>query len=222
MPGYTGYHSSKKSNWSATTIAVVVTGHIVLVAGIYQLSQTEYFQNLIQVSKLITVQEPVKPQDQPPPSPEKEPEPEKPPDLPPDSPPVVKEFPPEPVESTPVPEEAPASPSEGEPNDASPVASVPFAIGKGGSRFSGYEGILTAAIQAVYQPPSDLSVNVEYTVLCQLVLDDDGYVLRYKLLNSSGNAMFDRSAQLALSRLRQVRPPPPGMSRTVVVKFFPP
>jgi protein TonB len=59
-------------------------------------------------------------------------------------------------------------------------------------------------------------------VLCQLVLDEEGHVLTYQLLNSSGNAIFDRSAQQALSRLRQVRPPPEGMSRTIVVKFFPP
>ena len=65
-------------------------------------------------------------------------------------------------------------------------------------------------------------IALEYAVLCQLVLDEEGYVLSYKLLNSSGSEVFDRSAQQALSRLRQVRPPPEGMSRTVVVKFFPP
>src|SRR5215475_4310292 len=87
-----------------------------------------------------------------------------------------------------------------------------FTIGKGGSKFSGYENLLTAAIQAQYQQPTDLSENLEYAVLCQLVLDEEGYVLGYKLLNSSGNASFDRSAQIALSRLRQVKTPPPGMS----------
>lgn len=61
MPGYVGYHSSKKSNWSVTTTIVVVVAHVILVAALYQLSQTEYIQNLIKVSKLTTVQEPVKP-----------------------------------------------------------------------------------------------------------------------------------------------------------------
>jgi outer membrane biosynthesis protein TonB len=42
------------------------------------------------------------------------------------------------------------------------------------------------------------------------------------LVSSSGNEAFDHSTQQALSRLRQVRPPPPGMSHTIIVKFFPP
>lgn len=221
MPGYTGYHSTKKVTWSVTTTAIVVAGHLGLVVGMYGLSQTEYVQNLIKVSKLMTAQEPVKPPDPVPPT-EKEPQLESLPNLPPDPPAMVKELPPEPVEPTPMADEAPAPPSEGEQSDGKAVDTVPFAIGKRGSRFAGYEGVLTASIQAVYQPPADLADHVEYAVLCQLVLDEDGYVLGYKLLNTSGNAAFDRSAQLALSRLRQVRPPPPGMSRTVVVKFFPP
>jgi len=220
MPGYTGYHSIKRF-WSPTTIAVVVAIHIALVAGMYQLSQTEFFQDLIKVSKLITVREPPKPVEPPPPE-EKEPEPEKRMEPLTEPPPVVKEVPPEPVEAPQVTEEVaePAGPSAVD--NAVSVPSGLFNTGKGGSKFSGYESLLTAAIQAQYQPPTDLADNLEYAVLCQLVLDEDGYVLGYKLLNSSGNAMFDRSAQLALSRLRQVRPPPPGMSRTVVVKFFPP
>jgi periplasmic protein TonB len=219
MPGYTGYHSNKKGSWSVTTIAAVVAGHLVLLFGIYSLTQTEYVQDLIKVAKLLTVQEPVKTPD-PPPSQEKEPA--APLDLPPEPLPRVKELPPELVEPVPTEEQSTAALSDGEQIDAKPVDTTLFAIGKRGSRFAGYEGLLTASIQAVYQQPADLSANVEYAVLCQLVLDDDGYVLSYKLLNSSGNAVFDRSAQQALSRLRQVRPPPQGMSRTVVVKFFPP
>src|SRR5262245_12469552 len=222
MAGYTGYHSIKRS-WSPTTIAVVTVIHVLLVVGMYQLSQTEFFQDLIKVSKLITIKEPPKPEKPPPPE-EKAPEPEKRMEPLPEPPPVVKEVPPEPAEAPQMMEEAaePAAESEGTAENALVATSRLFTIGQGGNKFSGYENLLTAAIQALYQPPTDLADNVEYTVLCQLVLDEEGYVVQYKLLNSSGNAKFDRSAQIALSRLRQVRPPPPGMSRTIVVKFFPP
>ncbi|MBX3304283.1 MAG: TonB family protein [Nitrospira sp.] len=221
MPGYVGYHSSKKRSWSATTTIVVVVAHVIVLAVIYQLSRTEYIQNLIKVSKLTTVQEPVKPPEPPPP--EETPEPESPPEpeLPPEPPPVVSELPPEPAPQ-PIQEIPPAPPSLGERADPAPVDTAPFAIGKGRSRFALYEDLLMGSIQALYRQPPELPEDLEYAVLCELVLDEDGYVLAYKLLNSSGNALFDRSAQLALSRLRHVRPPPPGMSRTVVVKFFPP
>jgi protein TonB len=55
-----------------------------------------------------------------------------------------------------------------------------------------------------------------------LVLDQEGRVLQYRLLTSSGSLLFDQSAIDALSKVTQVRPPPEGMDRTVVVKFFPP
>ena len=220
MQGYTGYHSTKRS-WSPTTIAVVVVIHVAVVAGMYQLSKTEFFQDLIKVSKLITVKEPPKPQEPPPPE-EMKPEPEKRMEPLPEPPPVVKEVPPEPVEALQMMEEAGEPAGESSAENALVAPSGLFTIGKGGSKFSGYENLLMAAIQAQYQPPTDLSENLEYAVLCQLILDEEGYVLGYKLLNSSGNASFDRSAQIALSRLRQVKPPPPGMSRTIVVKFFPP
>lgn len=120
-------------------------------------------------------------------------------------------------------EEAPsAPPSVGEGSEPTPAAATPLAIGKGRSRFALYEDLLMGSIQAAYQQPPELPDTLEYAVLCQLVLDEEGHVLAYQLLNSSGSPVFDRSAQQALSRLRKVRPPPAGMSRTVVVKFFPP
>lgn len=223
MPGYTGYHTNKKSSWSATTITVVVVVHIVFIAGLYRLYQTEYVQDLIKVSKLTTIQEPVKPPDPPPPEKEPEAKPEPKPEPKPDPSPLVKELVPEPVvPQAPVEDQPPALSSVGDGAEPAQAGTTPFAIGTGRSRFALYEDLLMGAIQAVYKQPADLSDSLEYAVLCQLVLDDEGYVLSYKLLNSSGSEVFDRSAQQALSRLRQVRPPPEGMSRTVVVKFFPP
>src|SRR5262245_8929080 len=134
MQGYTGYHTNK-TTWSPTTIAVVVVLHVLLVAGMYQLSQTEFFQVLITVSKLITVKEPPKPQELPPPQ-EKEPEPEKRveplPELPPEPAPVVKEAPQESVESAPVVEEPVGE--EGSAENALLASSRLFTIGKPGSK----------------------------------------------------------------------------------------
>jgi len=224
MPGYTGFHTNAKRSWNATTIAAVVVVHVVFIASAYQLSQTEYIQNLIKVSKLVTVREPVKPSDKPPP-PEKEPEPKPEPELErkPEPPAIVKEPIPDPVvQEAPVEEPPPAQSSVGDQSDPAPVGAMSFAIGKGRSRFALYEDLLMGAIQSAYRQPPELPDSLEYAVLCQLVVDEQGYVLAYQLLNSSGNAVFDRSAQQALSRLRQVRPPPEGMSRTIVVKFYPP
>ncbi|BCA57089.1 hypothetical protein W02_42290 [Nitrospira sp. KM1] len=221
MPGYRGYHAKKKG-WNRSTTIVVVAVHLLALYGLYQLSRTNFLQDLIKVTKLTTMPEPPKPPEPPPSEPAPEPEALPEPTPPEPLPPTVKELPPEPVESAPAEEPSQAPDSEGEGREAPATDHAPFAIGKGGSVFSGYEGILTAAIQAAYQQPPDLPDNVDYAVMCQLVLDEDGYVLSYQLLNSSGHPVFDRSAQLALSKLRQVRPPPPGMSRTIVVKFFPP
>ena len=77
-------------------------------------------------------------------------------------------------------------------------------------------------IQAKYQQPPSLSEDLEYAVLCELVVDEQGRVLQYRLVNSSGSLLFDQSALDALSKVAEVRPPPPGMDRTIIVKFFPP
>lgn len=221
MAGYTGYHSNK-GGWSGPTIAAVVLVHVIGAYGLYQLSETEFIRDLIQVTKLITVPEPPKPPEPPPPEEKPEPEPEPLPEIPPEPVPPVKEAPPDTVEpAAPEPQSSDAA-QEGEAAESGTVADAPFAIGKKGDGFSGYEGILTASIQSVYQQPPDLPSNVEYAVLCQIELDEEGYVLGYRLVGTSGHPVFDKSAQMALSRLRQVRPPPPGMSRTIVVKFFPP
>jgi len=67
---------------------------------------------------------------------------------------------------------------------------------------------VTALIQATYQQPPD---DLEYAVMCELVLDEQGRVSQFRLLHSSGSLLFDQSALEALSKLVQVRPPPEGM-----------
>ncbi len=210
MPDYTGFQ--KKKNKLGTTLLIVAAVHVALGAGLYWLSQTQFGQNLIKVYKLTVLQK----EEKPPPPPEKEPEPEPEPPKPPEP---KKEAPPPPP---PPPQAAAPPPAAAERTTSRQVDTTPFAIGKGRSPFSGYQDLLTAAIQQKYQQPPMLPDGLDYAVLCELVLDDEGHVLQYRLVTSSGSLLFDRSALEALAKLSQVRPPPAGMDRTVVVKFFPP
>src|SRR5262245_1575293 len=128
MPGYSGYHAKKQRGWNPTTTAIVVVIHVLLIWGMYRLSETEYFQDLIKVAKLLTIQEPPHPPEAPPP-PEQKPEPESKPEPQPEPPPLVKEEPPEVMPKAP--EEPPPTPSTaGEATDFKPVEAATFVIGK--------------------------------------------------------------------------------------------
>jgi len=208
MAGYRGFE--KKKSKLGTTLLIVGLVHVGIGGGLYWVSQTEWGQNLIKVYKLNAFKK-----EEPPPPPEKEPEPEPEPEPPKPEPKQEAPPPPPPAEAPPPPKasDAPSPPQ---------MSADPFAIGKSRARFAGYTDILTAMIQAKYHQPTELPDDLEYAVLCELVLDQEGRVLQYRLLTSSGSLLFDQSAIDALSKVTQVRPPPDGMDRTVVVKFFPP
>ena len=209
MAGYRGFE--KKKSKLGTTLVIVGVVHLGIGAGLYWVSQTDWGQNLIKVYKLNAFKK-----DEPPPPPEKEPEPEPEPE-PPKPEPKPQEAPPPPPPAA----EAPPPPTAAD--APAPAASAdPFAIGKNRKPFAGYSDILTAMIQAQYHQPPSLPDDLEYAVLCELVLDEQGRVLQYRLVNSSGSLLFDQSALDALAKVTQVRPPPEGMDRTVIVKFFPP
>ncbi len=207
--GYKGFE--KKKSKLGTTLLIVGVIHLGIGGGLYWVSQTEWGQDLIKVYKLNAFKK-----EEPPPPPEKEPEPEP---EPPKPEPKPQEAPPPPPPQAEAPPQqkaadAPAGPPQMDAN--------PFAIGKSRGKFAGYTDILTASIQEKYQQPPTLSDDLEYAVMCELLLDEQGRVLQFRLLNSSGSLLFDQSALDALSKLAQVRPPPEGMDRTVIVKFFPP
>ena len=211
MAGYKGFE--KKKSKLGTTLLIVGIVHLGIGGGLYWVSQTQWGQDLIKVYKLNAFKK-----EEPPPPPEKEPEPEPQPE--PEKPkqePKPQEAPPPPPQAE-APPPAKASDAPGPP----PVSSDPFAFGKGRGRFAGYTDILTASIQAKYQQPPSLENDLEYAVMCELVIDEQGRVLQYRLMNSSGSLLFDQSALDALAKVAEVRPPPPGMDRTIVVKFFPP
>ncbi len=209
MAGYKGFE--KKKSKLGTTLLIVGVIHVGIGAGLYWVSQTDWGQNLIKVYKLNAFRK-----EDPPPPPEKEPEPEPEPE-PPKPEPKPQEAPPPPPPAA----EAPPPPKAAD-APAPAVNADPFAIGKNRKPFAGYSDILTAMIQAQYHQPPSLPDDLDYAVLCELVLDEQGRVLQYRLINSSGSLLFDQSALDALAKVTQVRPPPDGMDRTVIVKFFPP
>ncbi len=209
MPAYSGFH--KKKNPLATTLTIVAAIHVAAAGGLIWLSQTQFGRELIDVYKvkLSAFKEKA-------PEPPKPPEPEPPPPEPeaaPPEPPPVEVAAPEPVMAPKV--EAPR-----------PVSLPGFGNPFGGSgkrgKFAGYVDIVTAELQRRYVQPPELPEDMSYAVLCQLLLDEEGKVLSYKLVNSSGNELFDRSALKALSSVERLRPPPQEMSRTIIVKFYPP
>lgn len=212
MAGYKGFE--KKKSKLGTTLLIVGLVHLGIGAGLYWVAQTQWGQDLIKVYKLNAFKK-----EEPPPPPEKEPEPEPEPEPPKPEPPKPE---PKPQEAPPPQAEAPPPSKASEAPGPPPVNSDPFAIGKSRGRFAGYADIVTASIQSKYQQPPSLPDDLEYAVMCELVLDEQGRVLQYRLLNSSGSLLFDQSALDALAKVAEVRPPPPGMDRTVVVKFFPP
>jgi len=211
MAGYKGFE--KKKSKLGTTLLIVGLVHVGIGGGLYWVAQTQWGQDLIKVYKLNAFKK-----EEPPPPPEKEPEPEPEPEAPKPEPKPQEAPPPPPPQQA----EAPPPPKASDAPGPPPVSTDPFAIGKGRGRFAGYTDILTASIQAKYQQPPSLADDLEYAVMCELVIDEQGRVLQYRLINSSGSLLFDQSALDALSKVTQVRPPPEGMDRTIVVKFFPP
>jgi protein TonB len=208
MSGYKGFE--KKKSKLGTTLVYVAVVHLALGGFLYWLSTTDFGKEMIRVYKLNMSKQ----KEEPPPLPEPEPPKEEPPP----PPPKKAEQPPPEAAPPPPPEPVKADAARPQPQVES---ANPFAIGKG-RKFGGYVDLLTVAIQQHYKQPPDLPPDIEYAVLCQLVIDEQGRVLDYQLVNSSGSPLFDESALQALSQVTQVRPPPEGMDRTVVVKFFPP
>jgi protein TonB len=208
---YVGFKKRKKSGLG-TTLAIVAAIHLAAAGGFVWLAHTQVGQELLKVYKINLVQVREKPPEPPP-----QPEPPKPE-------PEAEPPPPEPVPVEPEPASLPPEPANIEPPRPVSLPSFGNPFGTGGKRgkFAGYVDLVTSEIQKQYQQPPDLPDDLRYSVLCQLLVDEDGKVLNYKLIGSSGNPKFDQSAILALSAVEHLRPPPPGMSRSIVVKFYPP
>jgi protein TonB len=212
MPAYGGFQ--KKKNPLGTTLAIVAAVHIAGAAGLVWLSTTEFGRELIAVYKIKLAAVKEKP-----PEPPKPPEPEPPPPEPEVAPSAPE---PAPVEVAQAPEPV-AAPAVEAPRPVSlPGFGNPFGGSGKRGRFAGYVDIVTAEIQRRYVQPPELPEDMSYAVLCQLLLDEEGKVIAYKLVNSSGSDLFDRSALKALSGVERLRPPPQEMSRTIIVKFYPP
>lgn len=211
MPEYSGFH--RKKTPLGTTLTIVAAIHVAAAAGLVWLSQTQFGRELIDVYKIKLAAFKEKQPEPPPPPPEPEPPPPPEPEVAPPEPPPVEVSAPEPAAAPPV--EAPR-----------PVSLPGFGNPFGGSgkrgKFAGYVDIVTAEIQRRYVQPPELPEDMSYAVLCQLLLDEEGKVLSYRLVNSSGSQLFDQSALKALASVERLRPPPQDMSRTIIVKFYPP
>jgi protein TonB len=219
MSGYVGFKKKKSKIW--TTLSIVAALHLCLAGGLVWLASTAVGQEFLTYYKINirNVKEPEPPKPKAP-----EPEPPKP------EPPKPEEAPlpaPEPEAAPPPPVEQvesapPPAPSEAAPQGVQlPSMGNPFAGGQG-KKYSGYIDLVTTEIQRLYHQPSDLSNSITLSVMFQLRIDEEGKLLGYQLLGSSGNDKFDQSALQAISKLKQLRPPPTGMSRTIIVKFIPP
>jgi len=218
MSGYVGF--KKKKNKIGTTLMIVAAFHLFLAGGVIWLAFTTIGQGLLAYYKInirnVKEPEPPKPRSPEPEPPKPEPpEPETPP--PPPEPEAPLAPPVEEVNSAPPPAPEPAAQAV-----QLPAIGNPFAGSGQGKKYSGYIDLVTSEIQRLYHQPPDLSDNISMVVTFQLRIDDEGKLLGYQLMRSSGNEKFDRSALQAIAKLKQLRPPPTGMSRTIIVKFIPP
>jgi len=210
---YVGFRKHKKSGLG-TTLTIVAAIHLLIGGGLVWLAYTQVGQAWLKVYKIKIAQVKEKPPEPPPPPPKPEPPKPEPPKAeakaPPPPPPPVEA--PKPAAQTQVAANRPVS---------LPGFGNPFATGKR-RPFAGYVDLVTSEIQKRYKQPPDLPNDIDYVVMCQLLVDEEGRVQHYQLVNSSGNKEFDRSALEALAAIDRLRPPPPGMSKVIVVKFFPP
>ena len=218
MPGYVGF--KKKKNKIGTTLMIVAVLHLIVGGGLVWLASTSVGQEFLAYYK-INIRNVKEPEPPKPKAPEPEPPKPEPPEQ--EAPAPEPEAPPPPpveqAESAP-----PPAPTQPAPQAVElPAFGNPFATGTGqGRKYSGYIDLVTSEIQRLYHQPSDLSDDISLSVMFKLHIDDEGKLLGYQLLGSSGNEKFDQSALQAIAKLKQLRPPPMGMSRTLIVKFIPP
>jgi protein TonB len=217
MQGYIAL--KKKKSKLGKTLTIVAAIHLVVGGAMIWLAYTSAGRELMTVYKL-TIRNIYEPP--PPPPPEvKAPEPEPPPLPPPAEEPKAAE----PVQEAAVPELSPeiTPPSEPPTGESTQVRLPGFgnSFGGGGKKgkFAGYADLVTVEIQRHYKQPFDLPDDSKMMVQLQIVLEEDGTVLKYKVIKSSGNEKFDQSALQAVGKLQRLRPPPQGMSHTLVVKF---
>jgi TonB family protein len=230
MPGYVGL--KKKKNRLGVTLLIVAAVHLAAAGALIWLASTTVGREMIALYKIkmhstaepeaAPKPEPAKPE---PKKPEPEPEPQAEPEAAPEPAEVpVAEAPPAPAIEPPAAavEAPPPAPAEAVnlpvrlPSSGNPFAANP------GRKFAGYVDLVTSEIQRFYKQPPGMPANLRKPVQLSLVLDEDGRLLRYDLVGSSGSPAFDQSALQAIAAVKRLRPPPKEMSRTIVVKFHPP
>jgi TonB family protein len=77
---------------------------------------------------------------------------------------------------------------------------------------------LVARLQAAYENPPEL-VDPGLAAGVEITIAADGRVISQRLVQSSGNAIFDAAVQAALERVTMVDPPPSGQQTTFTFTF---
>jgi TonB family protein len=88
------------------------------------------------------------------------------------------------------------------------------------ARKEAWIGIVMARFKNVWQIPEGVPVRPNLQVTYTIRISASGDIISKKLLVSSGNRPFDRSVEIALSRIKL--PPPPGGRYEWTLSFVPP
>ena len=86
-----------------------------------------------------------------------------------------------------------------------------------------YYGTLSSYLRRNYAYPRRAQLAaIEGTVLLEIIVDEDGNVIRYRVARSSGHEILDQAALASIADVRNVPPPPDGLAwsrRAIRVPF---
>jgi TonB family protein len=88
------------------------------------------------------------------------------------------------------------------------------------ARKEAWIGIVMARFKNVWQIPEGVPIRSNLQATYTIRISSSGDIISRKLLVSSGNRPFDRSVEIALSRIKL--PPPPGGRYEWTLSFVPP
>jgi TonB family protein len=89
------------------------------------------------------------------------------------------------------------------------------------ARFAGYTNVAKAEIRKKIMKRLDEEGGVKgkLQTVIRVIVDNNGVVVEYKIIGSSGNHKMDEAVMQALSSMKISEPPPDDMPRTMVFKI---
>lgn len=88
------------------------------------------------------------------------------------------------------------------------------------SRNQAWAGIVMARFKQVWRIPAGVPIRPDLKATYTIRISKSGDIIDKKLFASSGNRPYDRSVEIALSRIKL--PPPPGGKEVWMLTFVPP